>query len=166
MPWFDLDEGHYSQTLPKEMEEVWELLRMNRSPSCDLRVTEYVVALRVLNYLEQFDHINEICAVSTLTASDERGKSLADLSIEWIGMDIVVSGYGSAICEGVFARPDLFPEFLPALNPFGLFAPMTGFLERYRGSYLQASATNDIEPMPDIPSIWSALLIGRIANTA
>jgi hypothetical protein len=104
--------------------------------------------------------MNEICAVC-LDEGDGGQVSVGGLPIEWSGLDICVSGYGSAICEGLFTRPDLFPEFVPALNPSGIFDRVEGLVERYRKVYLEVAAMNPIEPMPDIANIWSALLIGR-----
>jgi hypothetical protein len=52
IPWFDFDEDHYSHTLPREMEEIWDVLKNNKHPSADLRITaDYSIALKVLNYV-------------------------------------------------------------------------------------------------------------------
>src|SRR5215471_7894866 len=124
MAWFDLDEGHYSRSLPPEMEEKWRLINEEKSPSYDIAtVREFSVALEVLEYANKSTEINEICAICSLRQDGNEFLRRSGRPIQWLGADLAVSGYGSPVSAGLFARPDLFPEFVKKLNSSGLFQP-------------------------------------------
>jgi len=165
MAWFDLDEGHYSRSLPPEMEEKWRLINEEKSPSYDIAtVREFSVALEVLEYANKSAEINEICAICSLRQDGNEFLRRSGRPIQWLGADLAVSGYGSPVSAGLFARPDLFPEFVKKLNSSGLFQPSDDVLTRYQEAYLRISTDHNLEQMPHAEATWDALLIGRVAN--
>jgi hypothetical protein len=52
-----------------------------------------------------------------------------------LGIDLMTDR-GSAIAQGIFKNPELFVDFIPALNQFGLFSSINEELNRYCARYL------------------------------
>lgn len=57
----------------------------------------------------------------------------------FLGVDLV-TGYGSAIVQGIFKAPDLFQSFLEEINDFGLFEINMVTVSEYCSHYLMMQA--------------------------
>lgn len=63
----------------------------------------------------------------------------------FLGVDLVTP-CGSALAQGIFKRPDLFMEFIPVLNSYGLLPNEAGLILDYCARYLSLqNSTADLE---------------------
>ncbi|MEO3430530.1 hypothetical protein AAFN88_16850 [Pelagibius sp. CAU 1746] len=156
-----MDEAHYAGALPEEVEAFWEELNRTKLSWCDFRLAvSYQKTKAVLSYFAELREKNEICAIQCGDRQSSSSKAF-DSPVQWLGIDVYVHGYGSVIRGGVFQRPDLFSEFVPELNRYGLFnlteKPIPLLMERCRA----ISPGENVELFPQERELWQQVLVGR-----
>ena len=162
-PWSDLDDAHYANAVPKEIESIWQALRQDKIANSDLRVLKNLASARlVLDFLRQSEDRNEICAIYASRSLGSTKETTISEQVSWLGIDLYVTGYGSAIKQGFFAKPELFLEFSEKINRFGLFNIGDGVLRKYRKHLSQVARQNNLEVMPDIDELWCQIAVGRV----
>ena len=73
--------------------------------------------------------------------------TLFSQNIHWIGFDCISLGWWSLLREGIFLRPDAFPEWIEFLGPEGLFAH-SNTIESYAKAYEVNAGLGLVEPIP------------------
>lgn len=166
MPWFDFHELHYQSKLPPDHEIIWQRLQEQRLPMLlDLTaVDSHAAAEGILHSLGENQALNEICCVSARPFQKVvRTKENASSEITWLGGDIFVSGYGSALAQGLYIRPDLFEEFSTRLTVNGLLPDDADILSHYRRAYTERMNAHNLEIMPQNDSLWYVVKVGRVS---
>ncbi|POZ49557.1 hypothetical protein [Methylovulum psychrotolerans] len=149
MPWFDLDddEDYYSGTLPRESIELRnEIDEQYRDFSNIELLRDLDKTKRILAFSNRHQDRNEICVAFSETLAKQKGTFISDSAIQWLGVDVFFSGYGSILEQGIFAKPDLFPEFIIRLNMNGLFDLGSDFVSSYIDEYIEVSEAHNLEP--------------------
>ncbi len=123
MDWVHWTDAFYGKTLPDEFLPVWEKFQSNKLDFADYRlVDDLEIAKRVLEFSNLEHAYNEIIAI--YADRHEKGRIPvfdAPRTSVHLGVDVFQGGFGSLIREGVFKRPDLFPDFVAKINENGLF---------------------------------------------
>jgi hypothetical protein len=166
MPWFDFDELHYQSKLPPDQEMIWQRLREQRLATLpDLTaVDSHAAADGILQSLGESRTLNEICCVSARPFQKiVRAKENTLPQTTWLGVDIYVSGYGSALAQGLYIRPDLFEGSSTCLTVDGLLPDDADILSHYRRAYTERMNTHNLEIMPQNDSLWYAVKVGRVS---
>lgn len=160
--WNDFDRAHYAKMLPRELEENWIFLDGKRD-RLGLRFASFAMAKAINDFSTACGSSTEISAVRVLDEYGDAPSSPTGIGIEWLGVDIFVDGYGSAILQGILARPDQFESFQSALNSHGLFDFHDLRIRDYQQAVIDIGRTGgaNIEVMPNIDDLWHALAIGR-----
>ena len=165
MPWFDFDELHYQSKLPPNQEAIWQGLQRQKRPDVfGLEAVDSPAAAdEILQSLGENQTRNEICRVSvrpflTISRSNDDNLSMGARS----GVDIYVSGYGSALAQGLYIRPDLFEEFSSLLTVNGLIPDDADILSRYRRAYAERMKAHNLEIMPANDSLWHAVKVEKV----
>lgn len=119
----------------------------------------------ILQLLGESQMSNEICRVGarpfqkiSRTNEDSLSRSA------WLGVDICVSGYGSALAQGLYLRPDLFEEFSAILTVDGLLPDDADILSRYRRTYVERMEAHNLEIMPANDSLWYVVETERVSD--
>lgn len=162
MQWFDFDEQHYQNILNAEQEEVWKRIWNQRLTGVeDLRVTDSLADCRaVLALSEPQKSKSEICILAVHKVGSAVDQDLST-QINLLGLDVFVSGYGSALLEGVYTRPDLFALFTPKLNESGLLPTNWDLVRQYISAVKQISVEHSLETFPDSEALWHVISIAK-----
>jgi hypothetical protein len=147
-PWEDLAVACYDERLPAALLSIWQELQRSSigsfAPKC---LEDYEQAKEVLRFSGP---LSEIIAIWSPELEQIKGAADCAFALECLGIDCICLGEWSVIRDGVFARPDQFPETIPKLNPWGLLTSDSDCKELV-DRYLELSATEIVEPLKDNP---------------
>jgi len=105
----------------------------------------------------------ELAVVFSDKLSEIKEQINVDLDIEWLGVDIDYSGYGSLLREGIFRKTTLFADFINHLNSNGLFNDDKNMMEKYITSYSEIALHNNIESINDLTTdLKDFIKIGKV----
>ena len=162
LDWYDFTGAYYDQTLSPEMREFWQELFKSRPLWCDFETTSsFEKVSAALEFLRKTDDKNEICAVYCYDDCPTEMPNFNAL-VRWLGLDVYVHGYGSVNLQGIFARPDLFANFVPKLNRYGLFNLGDDVLPCLMERCSSISPEDNIEIFPQRREIWQYVFVGVI----
>jgi hypothetical protein len=162
MDWFDLDEDFYGGVLPNELVEVKNSI-CSPSPENDIELCQNIGdAQVVLEYSNRLKNRNELVAIASDKdlASEILSKEGVNYSV--IGCDLYCEGYGSAIREGIFTKPELFMEFSKDLNKNGVFDSDYSLMNKYIDSY-KAIALPEADILETMEGPIKKIFLYRIA---
>lgn len=166
VPWYELEENYYAGTLPQELIEFREELNEVNQPDLDLKlIKDFDKARKVLEYSNTVQDRYEIAVLYSEKLSKIKGSLEVDvdMDIDWLGIDIYYSGYGSQLKEGIFNKAILFNDFIEKINSHGLFENDKSLIEAYTDRYNEVSADNNLELMHDIDFVLRDLIrVGRV----
>lgn len=168
MPWFDLDddEDYDSGTLPREFIELRdEIEEKNGAFSGVLLFDDLDKVRRILEFSNRHQDRNEICAVFSEALTKQKGVFISDSNIQWLGVDLFFSGYGSILEQGIFIKPNLFPEFISQLNTNGLFNLGSVFVNKYIEKYIEMSKLHNLERVDHVIDQIDIITVGRLIST-
>ena len=95
MPWFELDEGYHSKTLPDEIIQLrQELHDAKLSWSDFMLLSDVDKAIKLLNYSNKDKSLNELTAVYSKQLARKGTIDPGTLVIDYLGIDIYRHGYG------------------------------------------------------------------------
>lgn len=165
MPWFDIDDDYYSGTLPREFIELRNKLNEQNQDFTDIELLRDLDNTRkILEFSNRHQDRNEICVLFSEQLAEKKGTFISDSNIQWLGVDVFFSGYGSILEQGIFAKPDLFPEFTVRLNSNGLFDLGSNFVGRYIDKYIEVSKSHNLEPIADLITPVDIVTVGRFIS--
>jgi hypothetical protein len=158
-PWWDFDDLFYAGKLAEkyliERRKIIESKLFSFSPGvcCDLET-----AKEILELSNQSLHRNDLIMITALSPSATAGKQ--PLGADMLGFDCYVDGYGSLLRLGLFQRIELFNDFLPYLNPHGMFSNVDE-LSKYLDAYFQRCHEGGLEPITFETSSINSYLVSR-----
>jgi hypothetical protein len=168
MPWFDIDEDFYQNALPKNIKVLREHLKVANADLTGINTAaDYATALDLLDYSNRNCIRNEIIAVRSTVLNEVKGTHAVEtnISIEWLGIDVVNIGFWSLLSEGVFVAPDSFSTTCRMLNRNGLLHNALG-LPSVVESYSIAAARGEVEQLPAPVYKIDAIEVGRVFESA
>jgi hypothetical protein len=168
MPWFDLDddEDYDSGTLPREFIELRNEIDEKNGAFADVLLFDDLDKVRkILEFSNRHQDRNEICAVFSETLAKQKGAFISDSNIQWLGVDLFFSGYGSILEQGIFTKHDLFPEFISQLNTNGLFNLGSVFINKYIEKYIEMSKLHNLERVDGMIDQVNIIAVGRLIPT-
>ena len=68
------------------------------------------------------------------------------------------------MAQGVFTKPDLFPEFINQLNKNGLFNLNSFILNSYIERYIEMSRVHNLERIDDVTDQIDIIAVGRLIS--
>jgi hypothetical protein len=146
MEWKDWNDAFYEKTLPQEFLPVWEKFQSNKLEFGYTLVNDLEIAKRVLEFSNLGGDHNEIIAIYADRFAEGRIPVFdAPRTSVHLGVDVFQSGFGSLIREGVFVRPDLFPDFVAKVNENGLFDDDGHTANEYMEKYKSIQEGQNIE---------------------
>jgi hypothetical protein len=147
--WEDIEVAFYDRCLPSEMLPIWQDLRRDSADFTGLYVLkDYQKAIRALEFSGEK---SELIAVWSPELEQIKGASPCHVSLKYLGLDCVVIGEWSLILDGVYFKPECFPEAVSQLNEHGLLtsdAECNSVLTRY----LDLASSEVVEPVMERPS--------------
>jgi hypothetical protein len=164
MPWYDVEEDYYINNLPQDILNIYlAVKRANRDFTGLNLCFDIQDALRLLRYSNRNEPRDEIIAVYSESLINDKGSFISIAEIQWIGFDVFAFGEWSLLSEGMFLKPEKFPDFRSAIGPEGLFADWNS-VAPYMEAYLSLSRAEIVEPLADPPLAIDGLRIGRVRN--
>ena len=147
MEWFDWEEAFYAKTLTEEFLPVWQRFQSNKLEFANHCVVDDLeIAKRVLEFSNRDHAYNEIIAIYADRFAEGRIPVFdAPRTSVHLGVDVFQDGFGSLIREGVFNRPDLFPDFVAKINENGLFDNDGHTANEYMDKYKTIQEGQNIE---------------------
>src|ERR1700731_1473087 len=118
--WEDIDVAYYCDRhrLSSDMLSILQELDRDSADLSGLRVLkDYQKAKRVLEFSGEK---SELIAVWSPELEQIKGASPCHVSLKYLGLDCVVIGEWSLILDGVYVKPECFPEAVLQLNEHGL----------------------------------------------
>ncbi len=162
MPWFELDEGFFSKTLPAQLTQFRKEIRTSNPDSSDFKLLfDLSKVVSIFEYSNQHDDINEIIVLQSDALRKTKGVFDCDSEIKWLGIDVYCQGYGSLIREGIFKKPGVFSSFRNMINEFGLFHLDNDNIGNYIQHYFKSSKEHNLEEIPPSGDI-DIIKLGRI----
>lgn len=164
VPWYELEESYYSGILPDEYiilrNEIYEL----NQPYLDIKVlNNFDKAKSILDYSNARQDRYELIAVYSEKLVEIKGEIKTPNNINWLGVDIYYSGYGSQLLEGVFKEPNLFLNFIEKINRNGLLDNDIDIIDSYGKEYNQLSLIHNLEMMNNLDiSLKDIIHVGLI----
>ena len=163
MPWFDLDEDYYKNSLPGDLLEIRRSLNNDNNDFTGIDLCyDLRTAQKVLAWSNRETERNEMIAVRSQRLIEIKNNSLElESEIEWLGFDFFSLGHWSLLAEGMFSSPSYFLRWQGYLNEHGLMSSESILLEFTR-DYFVAAEKNGVDPLPDEIYGFEAIEIGRI----
>lgn len=162
MPWFDVDEALYDETLPPRLRGLRRQLESNDFTGLDL-ATDLDDLKEMLAFSNRQHTRNEVVALhSAVLAQVKPTFDFPFGDIEWLGFDVAPLGNFSLLLEGLFAHPSLFERHLSALNPFGLLSTEEE-VANYVDTYRALSDLGLVEGLVEEPYPVDAIHVGHLS---
>lgn len=155
MPWFDIDEDYYSETLPLEIRVEYDRLCETNRDLTGVRVCRDLdVALAMLKHSNSLELRNEIIAVHSGTLSTIKGAFVSkNVALRFRGYDPVDLGHWSLLREGVFAAPESLRAWPDRIQVSGLLSSVAES-DRYVRDYKAAAEKGSVEVLaPEVYGI-------------
>jgi hypothetical protein len=147
--WEDFEVAFYDRCLPSEMLPIWQDLRRDSADFTGLYVLkDYQKAQRALEY--SGEEKSELIAVWSPQLEQIKGASPCHVSLKYLGLDCVVIGEWSLILDGVYFKPECFPEAVSQLNEHGLLTSDTE-CDSVLARYLDLASSEIVEPVMEQP---------------
>ncbi len=165
MAWFDLDEDHYSGILPCEFIELRDEIEEKNQDFTDIKLLgDLDKTKRILEFCNRHQDRNEICVVFSENLAKQKKVVIGCSNVMWLGNDVYCHGYGSILAQGLFAKPDLFPEFIGQLNTNGLFNLDSYITNKYIERYIEMSKLHNLEQIDDVIDQIDIIAVGRLIS--
>lgn len=164
MPWFDLDEEYYKDSLPANLRDIRDKLAKSNEDFSGIRVCQDAQAARLaLHWANRKVPRNEAIVLRSPRLVEVKGRELfCDVhQIDWLGFDFVELGHWSLLAGGIFAAPSYFRRWHDYLNANGLM-PAEVEIREYASDYKAAATKGGVEPTPDQVYGLEAIEVGRI----
>jgi hypothetical protein len=176
LPWRDLfDESYYHKTMPSRIYDLASAIMQATENYPVLSVCESLEdAMMLLQYMNRSAIRNEIIYVRQSIVKDHDlrreqcrhySSSTFDVSLSWIGYDMIGAFEWSIISSGVFWRPDYYQEWIGRINAYGLFDTIEVLMD-YAQAYEEACERGISEPLAKesaaLPRI--CVLVARVAS--
>ena len=163
MPWFDLDEEYYANTLSTDIAAIRNKIRKTDTDFTGIKVcADFKDAEHILNYVNRSvsEFRNEIISISSKSLNRSKGIVESNKTIIWYGYDIVALGNSSILIEGLFTRPDIFENYIKKLNCHGLFDDLSVF-DEYVAFYKAQAALGTVIELIEDPYPVEAVWVGK-----
>lgn len=165
MSWFELDEDFFTGVLPEQFIQLRkELTDINKDFTDFELVFDIDKAKTILEYSNQNNARNELIAIWSERLENTKGVIKSESVINWIGIDIYCSGYGSLIREGIFTKPNVFPLFITEINEHGLFNINSECIDEYINSYIKFAKIYNLESIDGATEYIDKIALGRVAT--
>jgi len=163
MRWWDIETDFYNKTLPTRIRDMYKKINDYDSSFGMSVCRDLKLAKTMLDYCNRHSKICELIYISrTLRGDSEVAFSNVLGEWKWIGFDVLSFGFWSLVNEGVFRKPDAFPEFLSRLTDKGLLPSEDAAFDVAR-SYESLTANNVLEPLPVAPNYGENItMVGAI----
>jgi len=165
LPWVDVfDEDFYKGEMPEAISRLAnDLEAYNRDRTGITVCADAEVAFRLLEYANRRGISNELIVVRSPELEVHKGKVDVDLSVEWLGYDVVGLREWSLISAGIFMFPDYYCSWIPRINSFGLLDD-SSLMSQLAEAYDRASVEGKSEPLGPVDAGLStiAIEVGRI----
>ncbi|MEB2346704.1 MAG: hypothetical protein OZ948_18430 [Deltaproteobacteria bacterium] len=162
MAWFDLDEEIISGAAPPSLATVRERVRRACHDLTGLELTRNLGdAIEIAAFCNATTPRCEIIGLWSPRLAEIKSFSMTT-SATPLGYDPVSLGHGSLLREGLFARPELFGEFVEQLNADGLFPEMERAMVYVR-RYIDLSRAGAVEPLISQPYGIDLLRVARVS---
>lgn len=150
LPWEDLDDAYYNESISRELFHVREQLeRQNKDLLGPRLLRDYAEALTVW---QAFEECTEIIALWSPEIARIKGSFQHDGALRFVGLDCVSLGEWSVILRGVFCRPNYFSAVISSLNEWGLCSSDIECDAIYN-IYSELSLSENVEPLMINPTI-------------
>jgi hypothetical protein len=158
MPWFDISQGFWDQSLPENIKSLWLAVKKEKDFLPGICITQDLnAALTLLVYSNQLKVQNELIAIYSDELVDAKGYiEVPEQLIYWLGYDVIALPDFSILRAGIFALGTPFLPWKEYINANGLFDSLH-FLDDYSQAYEQASLENGL-----VEEVWRLDWIARI----
>jgi len=160
---YDAIEDYYEKKLPSDIHRILETENNESNDNLFMYyIKNYTDAVKVLEYVNKKNDLNELITISSDLVSKENGAIEFDSAkIEWLGYDIIRFGVSSLILNGLFFKPGYFSKWVAVINSNGLF-PNKDKVQGYVEDYLRCAKDGIVEPYDLTANKFDAVRIGRV----